>query len=296
MKSFFSVIIPVYNRQLLIKKAIQSVLSQTFSDFEIIVVDDCSTDNSSSEILSINDPRINLIQLKVNSGNAKARNEGWKKANGEWVVFLDSDDFFESAYLENLKNQIKENSTMSFFWSGVRYVDLNSNMIKEEMWSPNDSLPSYTFFDSLRIGTNCGVAFKRVLLEKHHGFDESFKAAVDREFFLRVSICDRGMLIPKVLVNCLIGDHPSVRKKFVDQAQAYNRFLEMYSKEIMSSLSRKRWWIHKTVWLNLYAGNTSLAYSFLKQGDIQIKSILMVCAFWILPRNVAIKLHKSLSK
>lgn len=87
-----SVIIPTYNRAHLVARAIQSVLDQTYQDFEIIVVDDASTDNTEAVIQQYDDSRIVYLKHEVNSGGAAARNTGIRHARGQYIAFLDSDD------------------------------------------------------------------------------------------------------------------------------------------------------------------------------------------------------------
>ena len=86
-----SVIIPLYNKEPIIERSLQSVLSQDYDDFEVVVVNDGSTDRSADIVRSINDPRIRLIEQE-NGGPSKARNTGTKNARGEWILFLDADD------------------------------------------------------------------------------------------------------------------------------------------------------------------------------------------------------------
>ena len=86
-----SVIIPLYNKEPIIERSLQSVLSQDYNDFEVVVVNDGSTDRSADIVRSINDPRIRLIEQE-NGGPSKARNTGTKNARGEWILFLDADD------------------------------------------------------------------------------------------------------------------------------------------------------------------------------------------------------------
>lgn len=291
----FSVVIPLYNRANYIAKSVQSVLNQTYSSFELIVVDDASEDNSVEIVSEILDPRINVIQLPINLGNAAARNEGWKAARGNWIIYLDSDDWFENSYLEILEKEILSNEQISFFWSGVRFVDSSDQILKEEIWTPRKELPSTSFFDELRIGTNCGVAFRRDLLKKHGGFDESFRASVDREFFLRISQKEKGKGIQKVLVNCLIGDHLSVRKDYKSQQEAYSRFISRYKDQIEATESRRQWWYYKMMWLCLYCGNFGQAKKCLRSLGYPLKSTLIFFAFTLLPIRTAIRLHKKLA-
>ena len=90
-----SVIIPLYNKEQIIEKCIQSVLTQDYNDFEVVVVNDGSTDRSAEIVKRIDDSRVRLIEQE-NGGPSKARNTGVKNAKGEWIVFLDADDEFLS--------------------------------------------------------------------------------------------------------------------------------------------------------------------------------------------------------
>lgn len=89
---YFSVIVPVYNRAALVGRALRSVLVQSFGDFEIVVVDDGSSDASVDAVKAVVDPRIRLIVHERNRGRCPARNTGMAASRGEWFVFLDSDD------------------------------------------------------------------------------------------------------------------------------------------------------------------------------------------------------------
>nr|WP_298561232.1 glycosyltransferase family A protein [uncultured Prevotella sp.] len=98
-----SVVIPLYNKEASIKQSLMSVLSQSYQDFEVVIVDDGSTDNSVAKVEEIQDSRIRLIRQE-NGGPSKARNTGVKNAKGEWVLFLDADD----ELLPNALNVFKE--------------------------------------------------------------------------------------------------------------------------------------------------------------------------------------------
>ena len=97
-----SVIIPAYNTQAYIGTAIASVLGQQYTDFEIIVVDDASTDGTAETVRAIDDPRLRLIRLPVNAGAAVARNRALSEARGRWIALLDSDDWYDATRLATL--------------------------------------------------------------------------------------------------------------------------------------------------------------------------------------------------
>ncbi len=94
-----SVVIPLYNKEKQIANTIRAVLSQTFQDFEIVIVDDGSTDNSVAEVEKIQDSRIRLIK-QINAGVSAARNRGIEEARAEYIALLDADDEWKSQYLE----------------------------------------------------------------------------------------------------------------------------------------------------------------------------------------------------
>lgn len=103
-----SVIMPAYNAEKFIEKTINSILNQTYTDFELLIIDDCSTDNTMDVVRRIKDNRIRIINNKTNQGIAKSRNIGLANAKGEYIALMDNDDLTvvdrfekEVCYLEN---------------------------------------------------------------------------------------------------------------------------------------------------------------------------------------------------
>lgn len=101
----FSVVIPLYNKELSIGNTVQSVLNQTYQDYEIVIVNDGSTDNSLQVVEKINDSRIRIIN-KPNGGVSSARNRGIKESKRDWIAFLDGDDLWEKDHLEEIKKMM----------------------------------------------------------------------------------------------------------------------------------------------------------------------------------------------
>ena len=87
-----SIIMPSWNTENYIAESIQSVIDQTYKNWELIIVDDCSTDNTDEVVRAFNDQRIKYLKNEKNSGAALTRNRALKEARGEWIAFLDSDD------------------------------------------------------------------------------------------------------------------------------------------------------------------------------------------------------------
>lgn len=108
-----SVVMTVFNVEKYIEKAISSVLSQTYKNLELIIVNDCTQDNSMNIVNSFNDPRIKIINNQVNMGAGYSRKIGIQNASGDYIITIDSDDWIESDFLFNLRNNA-ENSDMTF--------------------------------------------------------------------------------------------------------------------------------------------------------------------------------------
>ena len=119
-----SIIIPVYNAERFIEKAVESVLEQTYEDFEIILIDDRSTDTSYEIMKNLQkrDKRICVLQNSCNSGVAYTRNYGVENAEGKWIAFLDSDDYWEKTKLEKQMRIHMENPDIVLSYTGTSFV------------------------------------------------------------------------------------------------------------------------------------------------------------------------------
>lgn len=132
-----SVIIPVYNVERVIERTIKSVQNQTYKEWELILVDDCSPDRSANIIHEImaGDDRIKYIKLDKNSGAAVARNTGIKAATGKYIAFLDSDDMWMPEKLEVQLSLMKEKGC-AFVYSAIRMIDQNDHVTKDSTYVP----------------------------------------------------------------------------------------------------------------------------------------------------------------
>ncbi len=194
-----TVVIPVYNREQTIKRAIDSVLSQSILPEEVIVVDDCSTDGT-KEILEGYGDKITRIFLPENCGPSKARNEGIKKSRTEWIAFLDSDDCWDR---DKLKNQIGYLSKYPFYqiiqtdekWirNGKR-VNLCNHHKKPEGWIWEVSLERCLVSPS-------AVLARKSLLERYGMFNESMPVCEDYDLWLKISRYHPVGLDPVLTVN-----------------------------------------------------------------------------------------------
>lgn len=124
MEDLVSIIMPSYNTAKCIAESIQSVLAQSYKNWELLIVDDCSTDNSMDVIRSFNDPRIKLLKNDKNSGAAISRNYALREAKGKWIAFLDSDDLWMPEKLMMQINFMKKND---YHFSYTNYSEIDES-------------------------------------------------------------------------------------------------------------------------------------------------------------------------
>jgi len=171
---FFSVVIPLYNKQDYIRRAIESVLFQTHPCFELIVVDDGSTDQSADIVNSFIDNRIILIQQE-NSGVSKARNKGVAEAKADWVSFLDADDEYESDFLKEAETFINEHPDSNISFLGANYYIRSRERIA----------------NTLDITT--GIYDYSKLFKDQKSPNNSSSTIVNRDAFLSAGGCPEGV-------------------------------------------------------------------------------------------------------
>ena len=122
MEDLVSIIMPSYNTAKYIKDSIESVLSQTYTNWELIIVDDCSTDNTDEVVGKFSDGRIRYFKNEKNSGAAVSRNKALREAKGRWIAFLDSDDLWLPEKLEKQIAFMKQNG---YVFSYTNYIEIN---------------------------------------------------------------------------------------------------------------------------------------------------------------------------
>lgn len=181
-----SVIIPLYNKEPIIERSLQSVLSQDYDDFEVVVVNDGSTDRSADIVRSINDPRIRLIEQE-NGGPSKARNTGVNNAKGDWILFLDADDELLPGALVVFCDIIAENQNVDIVDCNSLYFDYktNENKVGYHPFEGYVKNPFKMFFYSkIGPGSNHSCFRRDILLE--FPYNEQIRRFEDGELLMRL--------------------------------------------------------------------------------------------------------------
>ncbi|MBU5294094.1 glycosyltransferase [Anaerosalibacter bizertensis] len=205
MKPQVSVIIPIYNGQRTIMKALNSLKNQTFKNFEVITIDDGSIDRTKEIINKYQneDSRIKYY-YQQNSGVSIARNKGFEISNGNFICFLDSDDYFENTYLEKMYERIiKTDSNVCY--CGYNIVTPNYKTIKKTCFRKGDILAEY-ILGKISIPTTGWMIKKDFLLKNNIKFTEGVSWGEDFEFFCEVlARTNKVCYVDEYLTNYVVG-------------------------------------------------------------------------------------------
>ncbi len=217
-----SVIIPTYNRAKSVTKAIESVLIQTYNDFELIVIDDGSEDNTIQSLKSITDNRLRVYGTD-HSGVSASRNEGVRRSKGDYIAFLDSDDLWHSNKLKRQVQFHRDNPDISIsqtqeIWiRNGRRVNPKTKHLKPK---------GYIFPESLYLCTitPSSVMMTREVFDRFSGFDEDLPACEDYDLWLKISSrCHIGLIDDYLLTKH--GGHEdqlSQKYKAMDRFRVYS--------------------------------------------------------------------------
>jgi glycosyltransferase involved in cell wall biosynthesis len=182
-----SIIIPTYNRNNILERAVKSVIGQTFQDFEILIIDDASTESPEKIVDSFNDDRINYICHKFNKGGSAARNTGIRASKGNYIAFLDSDDEWLPEKLEcQITNLEKLPASVGAHYSGLTVVSSEGLVLGSRIPSDSgDVLPK--LFTGNFVGPLSSVIVRRPALDHSGYFDEQLPSSQDWDLYIRIA-------------------------------------------------------------------------------------------------------------
>ncbi|GAB6844083.1 GT2 family glycosyltransferase/glycosyltransferase involved in cell wall biosynthesis [Methylorubrum rhodinum] len=194
-----SVVMPVFNREKIVAEAIQSVLAQTYANFEFLIVDDGSADDSVAVIKSFDDPRIRLIELAQNSGVSAARNAGLREARGPFIAYIDSDNVWSPHYLAVMLDALRGAPETTTAYAGQEIWEYLAHYDRDEfrflrMAPFNRSRLERRNFIDLNV-----FMHRRELYDELGGFNESMRRLVDWELILRYTERRPPVFLPVTL-------------------------------------------------------------------------------------------------
>ncbi|HTO35698.1 MAG TPA: glycosyltransferase family A protein [Flavobacterium sp.] len=284
---FFSVIIPLYNKESFIRNTIESVLNQTFQDFEIIVINDGSTDKSEKVVSLFNDQRIKYYS-QPNSGTSATRNKGIEKSSGNYIAFLDADDFWYPHFLEHFK-YMTEQYPEQFVFSAAKEIE-TPNRIFNPRYSIKKSgeFELVNYFDASNqesvIWTSSTV-FHKSVFEKAGYFDTNIKSIEDTDLWIRIGIYFPVIFSWRICARYILDKNSTSR---IDTIYQIGQNLDKYM-----DIEKKNFRLKKFMDLNRYSlaikskisGNKEkfeFFYNYIDKKHLPFKKRLLL----ILPASV----------
>lgn len=280
MSPFFSVIIPLFNKENEIKITLESVLNQTFQDFEVIVINDGSTDSSKNIVDSFSNPKIKLISTE-NNGVSKARNIGIKASKGELIAFLDADDIWFKNHLQNLFQLYNLFPDCGIYATNYELFYNKNKIIKPSFFGvPKENWCGIIedFFKSsivFRIAWTSAIAIPKKAFEKVGDFDENITlgaAGEDTDLWIRMALEFKVAFDNQISVryNLVAENRISLTKTLTRSFPKLNNFEEQ---EIKNHSLKKYLDLYRTQ----YALKHKLAGDFKKfnfyKNQINLKNI-----------------------
>ena len=204
IKTFISVVISLYNKEKYIARCVSSVLSQDYPNFEVVVVDDGSTDGSLEVVKTIRDPKIKVIH-KQNGGESSARNLGIKEAQGEIIAFLDADDCWLEGFLSKIISLVEEfpeamvYATAVYNNNGKRFTYPHLDKLFKKDWKGFIS-PMDLFFRGIPFNSS-SIAIRKSVFLMAGFFDEEMKIGGDINMWMRLSL-----LVPIVYSHTYLSE------------------------------------------------------------------------------------------
>ena len=273
-QALISVIIPVYNVEEYLRECVDSVLNQTYQNFEVILVDDGSTDSSGQicDEYVEKDERITVIHQK-NGGLSVARNTGLSDANGNYVYFLDSDDYIAENTFESLLTIAKKDNSDIVFFDAVSFADKNDFTVKQNYIRKN------------KYKTDCGINIFCQMTE-----NKEFHSAVYLMMFKKQFIENNKLIfVPGILHEDMVFTYQALcLAQIVSQLSEALYYRRYRKNSIMTSSKTKK---HFTSCIDVSEINTKFTHkSFKNTASDEIYQYLSRCAFNVF--NVYEKLNK----
>lgn len=258
-----SVVIPNYNSFQFIEKTIESVLQQSFQDFEILVIDDGSTDNSKDiiERYSKQDSRIKLFS-QANQGVSVARNHGIQKASGEFIALLDCDDIWLADKLAAHVKHLQANPNLGLSFARVEFMNFDSKPSGTYSKSRLRNLKPQYLYEENHVITPSNAVIRRTALEQIGGFDKDLSYYADIELFLRV-LCQgwkvEGLSQVLVYYRLTSGGMSAQLYRMEEEWERFSKKVQIYAPDLVKQYYSQskamclRYLARKTLYLGLSA-------------------------------------------
>ena len=202
----FSVIIPLYNKAPYVGKTVESVLGQTFGDYELIIVDNGSNDGSHEIVAAFTDHRIKIVRLEENVGVSNARNKGVAMASAPIVTFLDADDWWDPTFLEEMAGLIDRHPDAGIYGTGYYIVKNGKKRLApigvDEGFEEGEINYCAVYAKTLCMPlTSITVAMPKAVFDETGGFKPHLKLGEDFDLWVRIALKHKTVFLNKPLSN-----------------------------------------------------------------------------------------------
>src|SRR4030095_7524004 len=258
-----SVLMPSYNCGKYISQAIQSILNQTFKDFELIIIDDGSTDNTEEIVASFKDSRI-IHKKTLNKGTAAALNFGLKACHGEWVARIDDDDLNVPSRLQAQISFLEENPDYDVV-SGWSVYFRDPEKILFLLKEPIIHQDIHDYLDLHNPLNQSAVIYRKKIIQKEK-YDESFRFNEDFELFYRIRDKVRFYNIPKFLAYTRV--RPDSKSFSQRNRNLYEMLFNPAFKNLVEATSKGShfYWASTIAWINFFYGNRKDSRGYFKNS------------------------------
>lgn len=309
--ALISVIIPVFNGQNTIQRTIESVLNQTFEDYELIIINDGSTDSTEEVISQIPDPRIKVFNYS-NSGPSASRNRGIDIASGKYISFIDADDLWTSDKLEKQLYKLEENPQAKIAYSWTNYIDeFDKFLYPGSHITANGNVYEKLLLNNFIENGSNPLIYRQALIEVG-GFDESLFAAEDLDVWFKLAIKYEFVAVPspqilyRVSTNSLSSNLARVEKQcleVIDRAfdrvskslqnlkpkSVSNLYLYLTIKSLEGNVTKTKGIAAARYYINAVKNNISLLQA---RRKLMIIMWIKIIAYILLPSTILENLLK----
>ncbi len=227
-----SIIIATFNREAFIAEAIESVLKQSFVDWEMIIIDDASTDKTRSVVdkYTESDLRIKYYKNPSNLGISKSRNKGLSLARGKYIATLDSDDvWLDDAKLKKQVDFLDINKDYALIGGGIMYIDKDSRPLRKMLYPIYDSIIRNIMLQYNPF-PHSTVLMRKVVIDQVGQYDESMKTCEDYDLWMRIGMKHKFTNIPMILSGYRVHGGNISRSKKLSMAATVLELVKKYSK------------------------------------------------------------------
>lgn len=265
-----SIIIPVYNGEKYIEETVNSVLNQSHQTFEIIIVNDGSTDNTTLiiENLRNSDPRIKVFQ-KSNTGVCDSRNRGISEASGNYMIFLDADDIWEKEFLTECLTAFHSDANIQAVYTEGQIIDADSNNLTSHIGAKTIvSVDDILAWKEGYVATPSCTIIKSSLIKEIGNWDTNLSTAADQDFFIRIAALHPIVAIDQPLFRYRVHEnnmHQNIKVMEADHQYVFNKAKEC-------GLFRN-FWFKQRCYSNLY---WILAGSWWKDGGNKARGLYYI--------------------